>query len=240
MPRSLQLLVVSTMLSSGCAPAVPLSRDEAARLAAAPPIAVLSMHAPPPWVDCPNDEGEKVWERGGSLGQNGGLAGSPPVRLVSGVWRSIQEQWTEPLQVPPVDPAAATAAQLISRAGAAGIPLPLAGPAEKVRRLDRAPLRERFPDSPVLVVEAVRWVLVGCFFTYQPWFDVRATLLRPSTGEILWRDTCNGAFPGGSPAPASRDELTAGNGSLYARIIQERAAACATQLVASLAGAGRI
>ena len=57
-------------------------------------------------------------------------------------------------------------------------------------------------------------MLVGCFFTYQPWFDVRATLLRPSTGEILWRDTCNGAFPGGSPAPASRDELTAGNGSL--------------------------
>jgi len=251
MPRSLQLLVASTLLFAACAPAVPLSRDEAARLATAPPIAVLSVHSAPPWVDCPNDEGEKVWEGGAAVGRNddrehrvvelsSAWAAPPPIVLASGVWRSIQDQWTEPLQVPPVDPAAATAAQLLSRVGAAGIPLPLAGPAEEVQRLDRAALRGRFPESPVLVVEAVRWVLVGCFFTYQPWFNVRATLLRPSTGEILWRDTCNGAFPGGSPAPASRDELTAGNGSLYARIIQERAAACATQLVAGLAGAGRI
>ena len=250
MKRPALPLVVSALLAAGCAPAVPLSRDEAARLASAPPIAVLSVRAPPPWVDCPNDEGQKAWEYpGGARRDDGG--GSPSVKLASassapapvlrasGIWQSIQDQWTEPLQVPPVDPAAATAAQLLARTKAADVRLPLSGAAEEVRKLDRTALRTRFGESPVLVVEAVRWVLVGCFFTYQPWFDVRATLLRPSTGEVLWRDTCDGAYPGGSPAPASRDELTAGNGALYARIIQDRAAACAAQLVTALSGAGR-
>jgi len=220
MARSVSPLVLSALLAASCAPAVPLSRDESARLSTAPPIPVLHVRSAPPWVDCPNDEGQKVWEH-------------------PGIWNSIQEQWTLSLQTPPVDPAGATAAQLLSLAGAGHLSLPLAGPPEEVLRLDPAALRIRFGASPVLVVEAVRWVLVGCFFTYQPWFDVRATLVRPSTGEVLWRDTCGGTYPDGWPVRSSRDELEAGGQRLYARIIEERAAACATQLVTSLAGAGR-
>jgi hypothetical protein len=138
-----------------------------------------------------------------------------------------------------VDPASATAEHLIARAGPSHFPLPLAAPPEAVGRLDRASLAARSHGEPVLVIEAVRWVLVGCFFTYQPWFDVRATLLRPDTGEVLWRETCGGTYPGAWPAPATRDELEGGNRSLYARIIQERADACASWLVASLAGPPR-
>lgn len=250
MARSLSPLIFSAMLAASCVPAVPLSRDEAARLSSAPPIPVLHVRSAPPWVDCPNDEGQKVWEYpAGSATRDAG-GGSFPVLLASGwalrpfvpaggIWESIQDQWTESLQTPPVDPARATAAQLLSRARATNPPLPLAETAEEARHIDPAALRSRFGDSPVLVVEAVRWVLVGCFFTYQPWFEVRATLFRPSTGEVLWRDTCGGTYPGAWPVPASRDELEAGGRWLYSRIIQERAAACAKELVASLVGAGR-
>ena len=220
MARPLAPIILSALLAMSCVPAIPISRDESARLSIAPSIAVLYVRSAPPWVDCPNDEGQKVWAH-------------------PGIWDSIQGQWTKSLQTPPVDPARATAARLPSLARAAPLSLPLADPAEEVRRLDPAALRSRFGDSPVLVVEAVRWVLAGCFFTYQPWFDVRATLFRPSTGEVLWRDACGGTYPGGWPVPASRDELEAGGGTLYARILEERAAACAKELVASLAGAGR-
>ena len=220
MARSASPLVLSALLAASCAPAVPLSRYESARLSTAPPIPVLHVRSAPPWVDCPNDEGQKVWEH-------------------PGIWKSIQEQWTLSLRTPPVDPASATAVQILARAGAAHLSIPLAERAEELRRLDPAALRSRFESSPVLVVEAVRWVLVGCFFTYQPWFQVRATLLRPSTGEVLWRDSCGGTYPGGSPVPASRDELEAGGRWLYTRIIEERAASCAAQLVTSLASAGR-
>lgn len=249
MARSLSPLGLSLLLASACSPAVPLSRDEATRLSAAPPVSVLYVRSASPWVDCQNDEGQKVWEYPGTASRGDG-GGSFPVLLASGrvappfvpaggLWDSIQNQWTESLRTPPVDPASATAAQILARARAAHLSIPLAERAEELRRLDPAALRSRFESSPVLVVEAVRWVLVGCFFTYQPWFQVRATLLRPSTGEVLWRDSCGGTYPGGSPVPASRDELEAGGRWLYTRIIEERAASCAAQLVTSLASAGR-
>jgi hypothetical protein len=246
-PSSPGLLAVALVLA-GCAPAIPLSRQESERLSAAPPIPVVSVRSSPPWVDCPNDEGQKVWEYPGSASgdlEGGSLSvmlasgrAAPPFLPAGGTWESIQDQWTRSLQTPPVDPARATAVRILSRARAVRLPVPLAEPAEEVQRLDPAALGSRFGGSPVLVVEAVRWVLVGCFFTYQPWFDVRATLVRTSTGEILWRDTCGGTYPGGWPIPASRDELEAGGRWLYARTIDERAAACAAQLVASLKGAG--
>jgi hypothetical protein len=191
----------------------------------------------------------KVWEYPSSANWGRGTA-SPPVLLASGAasplvvpaggtWATIEDQWTESLQKPPVDPAQATAAHILSQARDVALPVHFAEPVEEVRRVDRASLRDRFPGSPVLVVEAVRWVLVGCFFTYQPWFDVQATLFRPSTAEILWRDSCGGTYPDGSPTPASRDELEASGRRLYARVIEDRAAACALQLVASLGRAGR-
>jgi hypothetical protein len=211
-------LILAALLAVSCVPAVPLSRDEAARLSTAPSIPVLHVRPAPPWVDCPNGEGQKVWDH-------------------PGIWESIQDQWTRSLRTPPVDPAKATAAHLLSLARPTHLRLPLAERTEEVQRADVAVLLDRFGDLPVLVVEAVRWVLVGCFFTYQPWFEVRATLFRPSTGEVLWRDTCGGTYPGGSPVPASRDELEANGRWLYTRIIEERAAACSTQLAASLTGA---
>jgi hypothetical protein len=250
MARSLSPLILSAMLAVSCVPAVQLSRDEAARLSSAPPIPLLFVRSSPPWVDCPNEEGQKVWEYPAGTATRDAGGGSFPVLLASGwalrpfvpaggVWESIQDQWTESLKTPPIDPTKATAAQLLSLARTAHLPLPLAENAEEARHLDPAALRSGFGDSPVLVLEAVRWVLVGCFFTYQPWFNVRATLFRPSTGEVLWRDTCGGTYPGASPVPASRDELEAGGRWLYTRNIEERAASCATQLVAGLAGAGR-
>jgi hypothetical protein len=234
------------LLAAACTPAVPLSRDEGARLAAAPEVPVLWVRAAPPWVDCQAEEGQKVWEYPGS-GWNGEAA--PPTRLASAgrspvvlgagnIWQAIQDQWTEPLQTPPVDPASVTARHLVARAREAGIGLPLAAPREISRR-ELSALERQAGAAPFLLVETPRFVLAGCFFTYQPWFEARAAILEPGTGRTLWRDTCAGTFPDPAwPPPSTRDELLAGDGALYARILEQRAADCAGWLVARLA-AGR-
>ena len=244
MSRRIAFLVAVLLVTGACAPAVSLSPSNEARLAALPEIPVYWVRADPPWVDCATQEGEKTWEFPGSArddshpGARSPLLASAgtslPVLRVGGVWESIEAQWTEPLRVPPVDPAASTASRLVARARDTGVPLAFGAPRELAHGQLRA-LGSKPGASPVLVVEAPRFVLVGCFFTYQPWFDARATLVRPDTGEVLWRDVCGGTYPGGSWPPVStRDELLAYGSALYARVIDERAAQCADELVGKL------
>jgi hypothetical protein len=236
--------LLSALLSTSCAPSVAISPGEAERLARAPAIPVLQVRTRAPWVDCPNDEGMKIWEYPGTWRS----APEAPVRLASagsalpivrasGTWDTFQDQWTRTLQTPPVDPAAVTAAYLIDRVRDAPRPIPLAERGETIASVDRAELTRRFGASPVLIVEAPRFVLVGCFISYQPWFDARATLLRPETGEVLWRASCGGTYPGPTPYPLTRDQLEANGRLLYASRIGERAEICATKMAASLAGA---
>ncbi|MGA8893212.1 MAG: hypothetical protein WB493_16750 [Anaeromyxobacteraceae bacterium] len=227
--------VLLAVLGVACAGSVPIARDEAARLSGAAPIPVLWVRTPAPWVDCPADEGKKTWEMPGSAREGS----APPIEFAAapgGTWDTIQDEWTRTLQVPPVDPAAATAERLVARARASSTPIALADPEVAPATPDPAALSSRFGAGPVLVVRSPRFVLVGCYFTYRPWFTARAVLVRPSSGEVLWRETCGGTYPDGDAPPASRDDLEAWGRSLYASILAERADACGARLLGSLAG----
>lgn len=245
-PRHPVAPVLLAILGAACAGSVPIARDEAARLSAAAPVPVLWVRTPAPWVDCPADEGKKTWEMPGSADRRPG----PPIDLASssgmpaaasstapgGTWDTIQDQWTQSLKVPPVDPAAATAARIVERARASSPPIALADPLEAPASPDAAALVSPIGATPVLVVRSPRFVLVGCYFTYRPWFTVRAVLVRPATGEVLWRDTCGGTYPDGVAPPASREDLEAAGRWLYASILAERADACGASLLRSLSG----
>jgi hypothetical protein len=245
-PLLLAVLIAAlpALLGTACAGAVPIARDEAARLSAPAAIPVLWVRTPAPWVDCPADEGKKTWEMPGSADRRGALpvelaAAPAPVATSSapgGTWETIQDQWTRSLQVPPVDPAAATAERLVARARAASPSIALADPVQAPASPDPAALAARFGASPVIVVRSPRFVLVGCYFTYRPWFTARAVLVRPATGEVLWRDDCGGTYPDGEAPPASRDDLEASGRWLYASILADRADACGARLVRSLGG----
>ncbi len=242
MARLAAPLAAATLVAAGCASAVPLSQADQARLSTLPSVPVLYVRASPPWVDCENDEGQKVWEFPGSA-LDGAVApplriagGGPPVVGAGNIWQAIEDQWTEPLRSPPVDPATATAAALVARAREAGVPFPLSVPRE-IHDASPATLRSEGGGGPVLVVEIPRFVLAGCFFTYQPWFTARAAILRTGDGTVAWRQTCEGTFPDPArPPPSSRDELLAGDGALYRRVLEERAAGCAAVLVSALPG----
>jgi hypothetical protein len=243
---ALLLALLPALLGTACAGAVPIAPDEAARLSTPAPIPVIWVRTPAPWVDCPADEGKKTWEMPGSADRRPGL----PVELAAarlpvapadapgGTWDTIQDEWTRSLQVPPVDPAAATAVRLVARARASSPPIALADPVEAPASPDAAALASRSGASPVLVVRSPRFVLVGCYFTYRPWFTVRAALARPATGQLLWRDDCGGTYPDGDAPPASRDDLEASGRWLYASILEQRADACGERLLRSLSGAG--
>jgi len=244
-PRHPVASVLLGVLATACAGSVPIARDEAARLSAAAPVPVLWVRTPAPWVDCPADEGKKTWEMPGSADRRPGLpielASAPvtaaaPSSAPGGTWDTIQDQWTQSLQVPPVDPAAATAARIVDRSRASSPPIALADPVEAPASPDAAALASRFGSAPVLVVRSPRFVLVGCYFTYRPWFTARAVLVRPATGEVLWRDTCGGTYPDGDAPPASREDLEAAGRWLYASILARRADSCGASLLRSLSG----
>ena len=205
---------------------------------------IVYVRSKPPWVDCPNDEGRQLWEFPASLYREP-LSISAPVVLVSssgaspfqyvtgGVWGTIVDEWTRSLQTPPMDPALATARRFLEVRSAAGDPIRWGDPPLEVAGLDPDALASRQGRGPVLVFDAVRWVLVGCFYTYKPWFNVRATLIDSGTGRTIWRETCGGTYPGGWPAEAWPSELDANGQELYARIIDQLAGNCAAQLAAS-------
>lgn len=239
-------LVVPVVVSLGCGSSVRLGSSDLARLRASAEVPVVHVVSPAPWVDCPGDWGERTWSTpDGGLGERSRpprpyvLAGYAPAapRLATpagSMWDDVQEQRTRSLRrAPPRDPALATADGFLARSRADPDPIPFSQGAVAMARLDRAAIARRFGASPVLVFEATRWVLVGCFYTYQPWFNVRAALVDPASGHVLWRDTCGGMYPPGPFAEASPADLEADGKALYARLMDARAKQCADDLFGS-------
>lgn len=215
MPSRIASLIPVAVVAASCARPVPIAPSALERLRGSEEIPVLYRTPEGPWVDCPGNLGVDTWKKQAEL------------------WESVQAGRTASLRkAPPLDPAGATADRflLLSRA-AQGLPpfrdRPL--PAESV---DAQALSRRFGATPVLVLETTRWVLVGCFYTYQPWYNVRATLLEPSTGQVLWRDACGGEYPPPPRTDATPAELEANGKALYAELLEARAGRCAGELIA--------
>ena len=235
---------VAFLLAAGCASTIPLAPADRAALRQRPAVPVAWVPSGEPWVDCPGDEGRKTWEypasdaadprTGGGLRRAGWGAGPIPVIPAGGTWDTIVEQWTRPLRVPPVDPALATARSFLSRRRSASDPVEWSATPVEVPTRSLAGLRSRFPEGPVLVFRAVDWELVGCYFTFRPWFEVRATLVDTSTGRVLWRAECDEAFPGDLPPEARTSEMEANGRALYRRFLETRAEQCAGTLARGL------
>jgi hypothetical protein len=237
-------LAAAAMVAAGCASTIPLSPTDRDRLRDRPPVPVAWVSSGEPWVDCPGDEGRKTWEYPASDARD--LAGgpwirpasatvpAPPVVLAGGTWDTIVEQWTRPLRVPPVDPALATARSFLERRRASGDAVDWSGTPVEVPGHSLSALRSRFPDGPVLVFRAVDWELVGCFYTFRPWFEVRATLVDTSTGRVLWRAECDDTYPGDLPGEARASEMEANGRALYRRFLEGRARQCAETLARTL------
>jgi len=244
------LLVGVGWLGCGCASAVQLSSHDALQLQAATDIPVIYTKSPAPWVYCPGDIGRQTWEHAGSsnwtpdestLLAAGGLGGAlVPVsaegpgtlRPAGGTWDEIVDEWTKSLQVPPEDPARATARDFLALAGTARTRLPFRPDAEELATGQSKTLADRFGSAPVLVFRTSEWLLVGCFFKFAPWFNVQAALLEPGSGRVLWRDSCGGGFPNGAWT-ASPSELDANGRALYLKVIRQRAGRCSKDLFAS-------
>jgi hypothetical protein len=157
------------------------------------------------------------------------------VPAVGGAWESYQEQWTRPLAVPPLDPALATAQAFLQRNGADAAPLPLSPDAVEVPSADPAALARRFEGAPVLLFQVTRFNLMGCFFTYQPWFITRATLLDGASGRVLWTDPCDATdYEDDWPPYSTRDDLLANGSARYLWFIEQRAGRCADELLRHL------
>jgi hypothetical protein len=217
MATRISSLLVPALLGLGCARSVPMGSAGLDWVRSDQEIAVVYRVSASPWVDCPGNFGVDTWKKEAEL------------------WESVQAQRTESLRTaPPVDPAQATADRflLLSRA-TPGLPVfgerPLA--AESV---EPGALSRRFGPKPILVLEATRWVLVGCFYLYQPWYNVRATLLETASGRVLWRDACGGLYPPDASAESSPAELEADGKALYSRAMEARAGQCASELLARL------
>ncbi len=231
------------LVLAGCAGAVALAPGEASRLAAGPEIPTAFLASAGPTVDCPTDEGVRVWTYSGSsletppglpeLGAADGPAPAViPVLMGGDIWSDFEENWTQQLrQAYPVDPAQATAAEFADAAHAAARPFPVAAEPVKIADAGRGTLSSRFGGSPVLVFETSRWSLVGCWYDYVPWFDVRASLVDPASGRVLWRDTCSTLYPPDSIAAASREKLREDGQALYARQTRDRSRSCAASLL---------
>lgn len=216
-------------VGAGCMGSVRLAHGDLDRLRQGPEIPVVYEPSPGPWVNCPTGEGESVWG-----GPSGALEPPPSAIILAGtLWEDFQAQRTAGLMVPPVDPARATAEEFAAAARNAPRPVPFRDHAERIENTEGAALARRFGTVPVLVFRTYRFVLVGCWYTYTPWYDVRATLLQAGSGKVLWRDTCGESFPPGRPAEYSPAELEANGDALYGRVIEDRAQGCARELFGS-------
>jgi hypothetical protein len=242
-------LAVACLLLTGwgCTSSVRLSPADRDRAAAAERIPVVFTVSSAPWVDCPGDEGRMLWEWPGSRLESpypapwiqADLSGPPPRELgaagwivpAGDIWEDYMDEWSKALQTPPEDPARATGRRFL--AGVSPGSLPLAAEPEEVPSADPGSLSARFGPKPVLVFHATRWVLVGCFFTFRPWFDVRATLLDLPSGRVLWRAECGGAYPPSALPRAGPAALDANGRALYRQVIEARASECSTELLGS-------
>jgi hypothetical protein len=227
-----------------CAPSVHLTKADLDAFRAGAGLPVVHRASAAPVVDCPGDWGEQTWR--GSVGMDwpppstGPIAGDAPlVRLAStggSLWEQVQRQRTESLRkAPPRDPAGATAAGFVALSLGASPAVPFREEALPIESVNPRALEARYGASPVLLFETTRWVLVGCFYEYEPWFNVRATLLDPASGKVLWRETCGGLYPPGPFSEASPAELEANGKALYGSLLDARADRCARQLFQSFA-----
>ncbi len=247
MSRFPVVVVVLAAVLSSCASAVPLDRAGAERLRTATSVRVAWVAAGGAEVECPSDEGVKTWEYPGSRldppeagpriapASLAAPVGVPVIPATGGLWETIVGQWTESVRVPPVDPARATARALLDDARSLPGGDAWAGPPVELR--DPSPAGLPGADL-VLVVEARRFVLLGCYFRFSPWFDARATLLEPASGRVLWRASCREDVGPGAGPEAWPSELAADGGALYARRIEARARTCADHLAGELRAAG--
>lgn len=242
------VVVLLAAVLAACASAVPLDRAGAERLRTAASVRVAWVSAGGADVECPSDEGMKTWEYPSSRLDVPGApvpvlpasfatpSGAPVIPATGGLWETIVGQWTESVRVPPIDPARATARALLEDARALPGGAAWSGPPVELRQPSPAGL----PGADlVLVVEARRFVLLGCYFRFSPWFDARATLLEPASGRVLWRATCREDVGPGAGPEAWPSELAADGGALYARRIEARARTCADHLAGELRAAGR-
>jgi hypothetical protein len=218
MPKRIAPLLAATALAIACARPVAMAPAGLEWLKGDKDIPVVYRTTKPPWVDCPGNFGVDTWKKDAEL------------------WETVQEQRTESLRkAPPVDPALATADRFVLLARATPSLPALRGRPLPTETADAEALSKRFGTTPVLVLETTRWVLVGCFFTYQPWYNVRATLLETWSGNVLWRDACGGLYPPDLTADASPAELEANGKALYSALLQARAGRCASELMTRLA-----
>ena len=248
MSKLIVALLAAAAIDAGCTPSVTLTPSDLERLRESSGVRVVHVASRTPSVDCPGDWGEQTWSRpGGDVGMSlppstllqaeyAPGAGEAFVTLAGSLWEDVQAQRTESLRnAPPRDPALATRNDFLSLSASAQRPVSFLGDTVPIKSVDRRALEKRFGSSPVLVFETTRWVLVGCFYLYQPWFNVRATLLELGSGRVLWRETCGGLYPPDPFAEASPAELEMNGKALYARMMDERAARCARELFASFA-----
>ncbi len=246
MAKLIAVLLAAAVVGMACASSISLTSGDLERLRASSGVPVVHLVSRAPWVDCPGDWGERTWSApGGGLGMGSRspsavlLAGYAPaanelVRLAGSTWEDVQDGRTQSLRKsPPRDPARATGDDFLSLSLAGPHPVPFREDAVPVDSVGRRALESRFGTSPVLVFEATRWVLVGCFYDYQPWFNVRATLLELGSGKVMWRDTCGRMYPPDGFAQASPAELEANGKALYARMMEARAERCAEELFSS-------
>jgi hypothetical protein len=244
MRRATVGLLLAT-LGVACASRVALAPADEERLKARPEIPVAWVRSGRPWVDCPTNEGQKTWELpardlrpapGLPPVQRAALVTAVPVVPVDGgTWESYQEQWTRPLAKPPLDPALATARAFLDRNRKDTAPLPLSADPVEAESADPAALARRMEGAPVLVFQAVRFTLLGCYFTYQPWFIIRATLVDTATGRVLWKDECfRTDYRAEWPPFSTRDDLLARGSERYLWFIEQRADRCADELMQTL------
>ncbi len=251
--RPVVAAVLAAAALGGCTGATALRASDLERLRTVPEIPAAYTPSFSPSVDCSTNEGNITWSFGPeSASRVTPQARQPAVVLASArtmsapyvlasdprggtVWESYEREWTRQLSDhPPRDPAQATSGDFLVLARGAASPLRFA---ERARRLESAApsaLAAAYGPGPVLVFETTRFVLAGCWFTYQPWFNVRASIVDAGSGRVLWRDACGGLYPPalGSPQDSySREQLEANGSALYARLLDERARSCARDLL---------
>jgi hypothetical protein len=231
--RMLALPSVALLVACASAPA-PIQEFDLARLQGSPEIPVVHRASPAPVVDCPGNEGERIWTLPGTERDRPPPLVLPASAQGGNIWQQFSNQYTESLRrSPPADPAGATGGAFAAAAAGTPAQLPFQPVAAPIDSAAADALLARFGGAPVLLFETTRFVLVGCFYKYQPWFSVRATLLDPS-GAVLWRDACGGLYPPIDYA-ASAPDLEANGKELYTRLLDYRARGCAQDLVKSFA-----
>jgi hypothetical protein len=215
--RRLAAALLAGLLAPACASRVAMSPDAAERLRRVEELRAAYVRSPAPIVECAPGDPDRQWSGG---------------RGSAYTWYDFSQEITAPLRAStPDDPARATREAFLGRWAERPGGTPASGEPEAVASADARELAGRFGDAPVLVFEITRFVLLGCWVYYRPWFNVRATLVDPRDGTPLWRDTCERRYPGdwlhGRAMPA---EMLARREALYAEMTEARAQECAAEL----------